>query len=41
VAEWVQPLAVSQLRIELAQLGEDARLLGAARMPMLARGESG
>ncbi len=38
VSEWVQPLAASQVRIELAQLGDDARLLGAARMPMLARG---
>jgi glucokinase len=40
VLEWVQPLAASQVRIELGQLGEDARLFGAARMPMLARGAS-
>jgi glucokinase len=37
VLEWAQPLAASQVRIELAQLGEDARLLGAARMALLAR----
>ncbi len=40
VPEWVQPLAASQVRIELAQLGEDGLLLGAARMPMLSRGPS-
>ncbi|HEY1204981.1 MAG: ROK family protein [Bryobacteraceae bacterium] len=40
VPEWVQPLAASQVRIELGQLGEDARLLGAARMSLLARGAS-
>src|ERR1700690_1394383 len=37
VLEWVQPLAASQVRIELGPLGEDARLLGAARMTLLAR----
>jgi glucokinase len=36
--EWAQPLAASQVRIERAQLGDDARLLGAARLPLLARG---
>jgi glucokinase len=41
VLEWVQPLAASQVRIELGQLGEDARLLGAARMALLAGGASG
>ena len=40
VPDWVQPLAASQVRIELGQLGEDARLLGAARMTLLARGGS-
>jgi glucokinase len=38
VLEWVQPLAASQVRIELGPLGEDARVLGAARMTLLARG---
>ncbi len=38
VPEWVQPLVASQVRIELAQLGEDGPLLGAARMPLLAPG---
>jgi glucokinase len=37
VLEWAQPLAASQVRIELAELGDDARLLGAARMPLLSQ----
>lgn len=37
--EWAQPLAARQARIELAQLGEDAGLLGAARLVFLQRGE--
>jgi glucokinase len=37
VLEWVQPLAASQVRIEIAQLGDDARMIGAARMPLLAK----
>jgi glucokinase len=31
---WAQPLAARQVRIELTQLGEDAGLLGAARLAM-------
>lgn len=31
---WAQPLAVDQVRIELTQLGEDAGLLGAARLAL-------
>lgn len=30
--EWAQPIAAKQVRIELSQLGEDAGLLGAARL---------
>ena len=37
VREWAQPLAASHVRIELSHLGEDAGLLGAARLPLLAR----
>jgi glucokinase len=33
--EWAQPLAARQVRIELTQLGEDAGLLGAARLALL------
>jgi len=33
--EWAQPMAAKQVRIELAQLGEDAGLLGAARLVFL------
>jgi glucokinase len=40
VLEWVQPLAAGRVRIELGELGEDARLLGAARIALLARGAS-
>ena len=29
---WAQPVAAQQVRIELTQLGEDAGLLGAARL---------
>jgi glucokinase len=35
VPEWAQPLAARQVRIELTQLGEDAGLLGAARLALL------
>ena len=38
VAQWAQPVAAKQVRIEMTQLGEDAGLLGAAR---LALGDSG
>ena len=38
VAQWAQPVAAQQVRIEMTQLGEDAGLLGAAR---LALGDSG
>ena len=34
VLEWAQPLAARQARIELSQLGEDAGLLGAARLAL-------
>jgi glucokinase len=37
VREWAQPLAASHVRIELSHLGEDAALLGAARLPLLER----
>jgi glucokinase len=37
VSRWAQPIAAASVRIELTQLGEDAGLLGAAR---LALGES-
>jgi glucokinase len=40
VREWVQPLAASQVRIEVSHLGDDARVLGAARMPLLAKAGS-
>ncbi len=33
--EWAQPLAAKQARIELAELGEDAGLFGAARLVFL------
>lgn len=33
--EWAQPLAGEQVRVELSQLGEDAGLLGAARLALL------
>ncbi|MCC6860936.1 MAG: ROK family protein [Bryobacterales bacterium] len=32
---WAQPIAAAQARIELSQLGEDAGLLGAARLALL------
>lgn len=38
VAQWAQPVAAKQVRIEITQLGEDAGLLGAAR---LALGDAG
>jgi glucokinase len=34
VVEWAQPIAAQQVRIELTQLGEDAGLLGAARLAL-------
>ncbi|MGH9627380.1 MAG: ROK family protein, partial [Bryobacteraceae bacterium] len=34
VARWSQPIAVSRCRIELTQLGENAGLLGAARLAL-------
>jgi glucokinase len=34
--EWAQPIAATQVRIELSKLGEDAGLLGAARLALLA-----
>ncbi len=34
--EWAQPIAAQQVRIELSRLGEDAGLLGAARLAFLA-----
>jgi glucokinase len=35
VTEWAQPIAATQVRIELSELGEDAGLLGAARLALL------
>jgi glucokinase len=35
VLEWAQPVAVQKSRIERSQLGEDAGLLGAARLAYL------
>jgi glucokinase len=35
ILEWAQPVAVQKTRIELSQLGEDAGLLGAARLAHL------
>jgi glucokinase len=32
MAQWAQPVAAKQVRIEMTQLGEDAGLLGAARL---------
>jgi glucokinase len=34
VAQWAQPVAAKQVRIEMTQLGEDAGLLGAARLAL-------
>jgi glucokinase len=34
--QWAQPFAAKQVRIELSRLGEDAGLLGAARLPLVA-----
>lgn len=34
-ARWAQPIALRQVRIELTQLGEDAGVLGAARLALL------
>ena len=34
MAEWAQPVAARQVRIEMTQLGEDAGLLGAARLAL-------
>jgi len=33
--QWAQPIAGKQVRIELSALGEDAGLLGAARLAFL------
>lgn len=33
--EWAQPIAAQQVRVELSQLGEDAGLVGAARLAFL------
>jgi glucokinase len=35
VPQWAQPMAATQVRIELTQLGEDAGVLGAARLALL------
>lgn len=35
ILDWAQPLAAKQVRLELTQLGEDAALLGAARLAFL------
>ncbi len=35
VARWAQPIAAPRCRIELTRLGEDAALLGAARLALL------
>jgi glucokinase len=34
VPRWAQPIAAGQCRIELTQLGEDAGLLGAAKLAL-------
>jgi glucokinase len=34
VVEWAQPVAVKQARIEVTRLGEDAGVLGAARIAL-------
>lgn len=34
LAEWAQPIAAQQVRIEITSLGEDAGLLGAARLAL-------
>jgi glucokinase len=34
VAQWAQPVAAKQVRIEVTQLGEDAGLVGAARLAL-------
>jgi glucokinase len=34
VAQWAQPVAARQVHIEMTQLGEDAGLLGAARLAL-------
>jgi glucokinase len=39
VAEWAQPVAAEQARIELSRLGEDAGLLGAARFVFLSHND--
>ena len=33
--QWAQPIAAKQVRIELSALGEDAGMLGAARLAFL------
>jgi len=37
MAQWAQPVAAKRVRIELTQLGEDAGLLGAARIALQVR----
>jgi glucokinase len=34
VLQWAQPIAAARCRIELTQLGEDAGLIGAARLAL-------
>jgi hypothetical protein len=34
IAEWAQPIAAQHVRIEITSLGEDAGLLGAARLAL-------
>jgi glucokinase len=36
MAEWAQPVAATQVRIEVTSLGEDAGLFGAARLALAA-----
>ncbi|HWQ52594.1 MAG TPA: ROK family protein [Bryobacteraceae bacterium] len=38
VSRWAQPIAVTKVKIEVTTLGEDAGLLGAARLALLPRG---
>jgi glucokinase len=35
VKQWAQPISARQVRIELTQLGENAGLLGAARLAFI------
>jgi glucokinase len=38
VGDWAQPIAARQVRIEITSLGEDAGLLGAARLALASTG---